>query len=269
MSRAAGVPSGRALSSDGNSRPLFLAPCKRLRGTTPEDDLPTEPSELRQRTVRFASQSGRFDASCAAPAPIERARTRREQRSMSEPWELELRPIGAELAPCEHEPASGIRGPTERAGNLGSLDMDRLSDMLESSENAAIATVFALSTRWRMQPRKCKCGIQRTHLAAPAGTRDAVSISISASDLLGADVGSSPRWRVQAQCAGRSSGCYASLSASQMFPRCRESDPTRLRRRDCDRIGSRSTGGTGIAYPIEQVIPRLGMGSQNREGARK
>lgn len=270
MSGAAGSPSGRVLSTDGNSRRLFLAPRKRLHATAKGDDLPTEPSELRRRPGPVASQRGRFDASCAAPAPIGKVRTRKELSAMSQ-----TRQAGS---PSNWSRNGDVRAPTseqearidEQAESLGSLDMDTLSDMLEKPEKAEIATVFALSTRWRMQPRKCKCGIQRTHLAAPGRTRDAVSASVSALELLlGVGVGSIPRLHVRVRCVGRSRGCHVSLTVSQASPGFPRSVLARPRRGDCARIGSDSTGGTGIAYPIEQLIPRLGMGSQNREGARR
>ena len=104
----------------------------------------------------------------------------------------------------------------EQAGSLGSLDMDRLSDILKSSENAEIATVFALSTRWRMQPNKCKCGIQRTHLTAPGGIWDAVPLIFSGPNLLlWADVGLGHQFCVQAQGFGPKTGCSVALTASR------------------------------------------------------
>ncbi len=270
MSGAAGSPSGRVLSTDGNSRPLFLPPCKRLRAAAKGDDLPTEPSELRRRTDPVASQRGRFDASCAAPAPIGKVRTREKQSSMSQTRRAGSPPDWSRNGDVRALTSEQEARIDEQAGGLGSLDMDTLSDMLEPPEKAEITTVFALSTRWRMQPRKCKCGIQRTHLAAPGRTRDAVFANDSRLELLlGAATGSGHRLRVRVRCAGRSMGCLISLTASQAYRGSRRSDLARPSRGDCARVGSDSTGGTGIAYPIEQLIPRLGMGSQNREGARR
>ena len=66
----------RALSKDGNSRHPRPRSRKALRRAAAGAVSPTAPSKSRRRIDHIASRGGRFDASCAAPAPIEEANAR-------------------------------------------------------------------------------------------------------------------------------------------------------------------------------------------------
>lgn len=77
MSRlATPVHADRALSTDGNSRHPRPRSRKALRSAVAGAVPPTAPSKSRRRIDRIASRGGRFDASCAGPAPIEEANAR-------------------------------------------------------------------------------------------------------------------------------------------------------------------------------------------------
>ena len=151
-----------------------------------------------------------------------------------------------------------------------SLDTSRCSDMLESPENAETTTVFGLSARWWMRPRRRRTGMQRTHLAAPSGIRTASDQLSSgrrdvawASTRLLAQLLSSPRTG-----ASTAENFAVSLLGVSVHG-SRQANLERLLLCDAPLIRAGSTDGTSLAARITQMVPRMVTEPLNREGARR
>lgn len=154
--------------------------------------------------------------------------------------------------------------------HFGSLDTSRCSDMLKLPEKAESARDFGLSTRWWMQPRRRRLGMQRTHLADPSGIRIAFDPVLPGS--LGA--------RQQLSCArdqrllddglGKSAA-RNSIESGNPESACGQRKPYReyLQRRDEPGDEACSGDGMSLADLITQMVPRLEVGPLNREGARR
>jgi hypothetical protein len=158
----------------------------------------------------------------------------------------------------------------ECLGHLGSLDTDRCSDMLNSPEKAENNRDFGLSTRWWMRPRKRRPGMQRTHLADPSGiwTLSDPLFSGSHQGALEAS-GLRDRRRLQGRLDESAARNFATSGTAESFCGPRESDPKQRLRRENPRSEACSSDGTSLADLITQMVPRLGMGPLNREGARR
>jgi len=158
----------------------------------------------------------------------------------------------------------------ECLGRLDSLDTDRCSDMFKFPEKAESNRDFGLSTRWWMRPRKRRFGMQRTHLADPSGIWTASAPLFSGSHQ-GALEASCPRdWRrLHERLDESAAGNFATSGTAASFRGRRKSDLEQLLRRDKPRNEACSSDGTSLANLIPQMVPRLGMGPLNREGARR
>ena len=158
----------------------------------------------------------------------------------------------------------------ECLGHLGSLDTDRYSDMFKFPEKAESNRDFGLSTRWWMRPRKRRPGMQRTHLADPSGIWTVSGLLFSGSHS-GALEASCPRDQrpLHERLDESAAGNFARSGTAESFLGPRRSDPEPLLRSDNPRSEACSSDGTSLANLITQMVPRLGMGPLNREGARR
>lgn len=158
----------------------------------------------------------------------------------------------------------------ECLGHLGSLDTDRCSDMFKSPEKAENNRDFGLSTRWWMRPRKRRPGMQRTQLADPSGIRTASDPLFSGSHQGALEASCSrDRRRLHERLDESAAANFAMSGTAESFRGPRESDLEQLLRRDKPRSEACSSDGTSLADLITQMVPRLGMGPLNREGARR
>jgi hypothetical protein len=112
--------------------------------------------------------------------------------------------------------------------------------------------------------------MQRTHLADPSGIRTASGLLLPEShqDALGASYARDER-RLHEYTDEAAAGNFATVGAAESFRGLRKSDLEQLLRRDNLRSEACSRDGTSLADLITQMVPRLGMGPLNREGARR
>ena len=156
--------------------------------------------------------------------------------------------------------------PAESLVHLGSLDTDRCSDMLKRPEKPESARDFGISTRWWMRPRRRRPGMQRTHVADPSGIRTACGLLFSGSHQAAPDALCLRDRRHLGESALRIS---ATTGTAESFRGVRELDLEQLLQLGNPRSEARSSDGTSLADLITQMVPRLGMGPLNREGARR
>jgi hypothetical protein len=158
----------------------------------------------------------------------------------------------------------------ECLGRLDSLDTDGCSDMFKFPEKAESNRDFGPSTRWWMRPRKRRLGMKRTHLADPSGTWTASDPRFSGSHPGGLEASCARDWRrLHERLDGSAAGNFATSGTAASFRGPRQSDLEQLLRRDKSRNEACSSDGTSLADLITQMVPRLGMGPLNREGARR
>ena len=156
--------------------------------------------------------------------------------------------------------------PAEWLGHLGSLDTDRCSDMFLRPEKPESTRDFGLSTRWWMRPRRRRPGMQRTHVADPSGIRTGCGLLFS----------DSHQGALEASCLRdrrhldeSAAGNFATTCTAESFRGPRELGLEQLFQLDDPRSEARPNDGTRLADLITQMVPRLGMGPLNREGARR
>ena len=158
----------------------------------------------------------------------------------------------------------------ESPGHLGSLDTDGCSDMFELPEKAETNKDFGLSTRWWMRPRKRRPGMQRTHSADPRGIWTASDPLFSGSHQAASRAsGSGARPRLEERIDESAAETFAAAGSAESSRGPRPSDLAQLHRRDDPRSETCSGDGTSLADLVTQMVPRLGMGPLNREGARR
>ena len=231
---------------------------------------PTAPSKSRRRIDPIASRGGRFDASCAGPAPIEEANSREASaRTVHTPRALR-RPRENRRGAVQRVTEGACRRRGERRAYLDSLDTGRCSDMLDRPENAENTRVFGLLARWWMRPRRRRTGMQRTHLAGPSGIQTA-SDQLPFGPRAAAWASLHPLDRLlpspcMEELAARN---FAVSRVAESVHGPRKSHLERLPLCDNPLISAGYGDGTSLAARITQMVPRIGMEPLNREGARR
>ena len=258
------------MSTDGNSRHPRRRPRKALRRAAVGAVSPTAASKSRRRIARIASRGGRFDASCAGPAPIEETSAREVlARTVQAP--RALRRLRENRRSAVQPVIEGTcRRCGEGRGHLDSLDTGSCSDMFNRPENAENTRVFGLSARWWMRPRRRRTGMQRTHLAGPSGIRT-VSDQLPSRPREAAWASSHPLDRLlpsphTEELAARD---FAVSRVAESLHGPRKSHLERLPLCDNPLVRAGSGDGTSLAPRITQMVPRIGMEPLNREGARR